>query len=58
MTTASEGLAGIIAGRSAIATVGNESAGLTYRGYSITDLARHALVRRGRLFAHLQPSAQ
>ena len=42
MTTASEGLAGIIAGRSAIATVGNESAGLTYRGYSITDLARHA----------------
>ena len=42
MTTASEGLAGIIAGRSAIATVGHETAGLTYRGYSITDLARHA----------------
>ncbi len=42
MTTSAEGLAGIIAGRSAIATVGHESAGLTYRGYSINDLARHA----------------
>ena len=42
MTTSAEGLAGVIAGRSAIATVGHEGAGLTYRGYSITDLARHA----------------
>ncbi len=42
MTTASEGLAGVIAGRSAIATVGHESSGLTYRGYGIADLAKHA----------------
>ena len=42
MTTSAEGLAGVIAGRSAIATVGHEGAGLTYRGYSITDLATHA----------------
>ncbi len=39
MTTASEGLAGVIAGRSAIATIGHEGAGLTYRGYGIHDLA-------------------
>src|SRR3982750_3851051 len=33
------GLAGVIAGRTAIATVGKEGKGLTYRGYSIYDLA-------------------
>ena len=33
------GLAGVIAGRTAIATVGKEGKGLTYRGYSINDLA-------------------
>jgi len=33
------GLEGIIAGRTAIATVGKEDVGLTYRGYRITDLA-------------------
>jgi len=33
------GLAGIIAGDSAIATVGHEGSGLNYRGYSINDLA-------------------
>lgn len=40
MTTA--GLEGIIAGRTGIATVGKEGAGLTYRGYRIEDLAEHA----------------
>ncbi|MBA2656931.1 MAG: 2-methylcitrate synthase [Tatlockia sp.] len=36
------GLAGVIAGDSAISTVGQEGKGLTYRGYSIDDLAEHA----------------
>jgi 2-methylcitrate synthase len=33
------GLAGVVAGKTAICTVGKEGAGLTYRGYDITDLA-------------------
>ena len=33
------GLEGVIAGESAIATVGKEGVGLNYRGYSIEDLA-------------------
>jgi 2-methylcitrate synthase len=36
------GLAGISAGQTAICTVGKEGMGLTYRGYSIDDLAEHA----------------
>ena len=36
------GLEGVVAGRTAIATVGKEGKGLTYRGYSIYDLADHA----------------
>jgi 2-methylcitrate synthase len=36
------GLEGIVAGRTAICTVGKEGCGLTYRGYSIEDLAEHA----------------
>src|SRR5215510_12233227 len=36
------GLAGIVAGETAISTVGKEGVGLTYRGYSINDLADHA----------------
>ena len=36
------GLAGMIAGHTAIATVGKEGKGLTYRGYSIYDLAEHS----------------
>jgi 2-methylcitrate synthase len=36
------GLAGVTAGSTAIATVGKEGAGLTYRGYDIYDLAEHA----------------
>jgi 2-methylcitrate synthase len=38
----SAGLAGVIAGNTAIATVGKEGKGLTYRGYSIYDLAEHS----------------
>ncbi len=33
------GLAGIVAGQTAISTVGKEGVGLTYRGYAIEDLA-------------------
>jgi 2-methylcitrate synthase len=36
------GLAGIVAGETAISTVGKEGVGLTYRGYTIEDLAAHA----------------
>ncbi|MGB5623043.1 MAG: 2-methylcitrate synthase [Gammaproteobacteria bacterium] len=36
------GLAGVTAGETAIATVGKEGAGLTYRGYDIYDLAESA----------------
>src|SRR5690349_12348152 len=36
------GLAGIVAGETSISTVGKEGVGLTYRGYSINDLADHA----------------
>lgn len=38
----SAGLAGVVAGESAIATVGQAGKGLNYRGYSIDDLAAHA----------------
>ena len=38
----SAGLAGVIAGRTAISTVGKQGVGLTYRGYSIEDLAEQA----------------
>ena len=37
------GLAGVSAGETAIATVGKEGSGLNYRGYSIHDLAEHAI---------------
>lgn len=36
------GLAGVVAGQTAIATVGKEGKGLNYRGYSIYELAEHA----------------
>ncbi|MCX7116496.1 MAG: 2-methylcitrate synthase [Legionellales bacterium] len=36
------GLAGVVAGESAIATVGQAGKGLSYRGYSIDDLANNA----------------
>ena len=38
----SGGLAGVVAGQTAISTVGKEGVGLTYRGYSINDLAEQA----------------
>ncbi|CEG56999.1 bifunctional 2-methylcitrate synthase/citrate synthase [Legionella fallonii] len=42
MSSKSGGLAGVIAGQSAIATVGLAGKGLNYRGYSIQDLAEKA----------------
>lgn len=55
-TTKTGGLAGVTAGQTAICTVGKEGVGLTYRGYSIEDLASNAafeevayLLLRGRL---------
>ena len=41
-TESGAGLAGIVAGHTAIATVGKEGKGLTYRGYSIHDLAEQS----------------
>jgi 2-methylcitrate synthase len=38
----SSGLEGVIAGETAISTVGKEGLGLNYRGYSINDLAEYA----------------
>lgn len=35
-------LSGVVAGETAISTVGQEGVGLTYRGYAIEDLAAHA----------------
>jgi len=40
--TKTGGLAGVVAGKTAIATVGKEGAGLTYFGYDIEDLAGNA----------------
>lgn len=42
-STNTAGLAGIVAGQTALSTVGKEGAGLTYRGYSIEELAEHAI---------------
>lgn len=42
MGNSTAGLAGVIAGQSAIATVGQAGSGLNYRGYSIDDLAAKA----------------
>jgi 2-methylcitrate synthase len=40
--TYSPGLEGVVAGETAISTVGKEGVGLTYRGYAIGELAEHA----------------
>jgi 2-methylcitrate synthase len=40
-TNVSAGLAGVIAGQTAISTVGKEGVGLTYRGYTIEDAAEN-----------------
>jgi 2-methylcitrate synthase len=42
ITMASGGLAGIIVGDSAVATVGLAGKGLNYRGYSIEELSEHS----------------
>lgn len=42
MAEATQGLAGIIAGKSAISLVGHEDVGLHYRGYAIDDLAKYS----------------
>lgn len=42
MTEPSAGLAGVVAGDSAISTVGQAGHGLNYRGYAIEDLAAYA----------------
>ena len=50
------GLAGVVAGETAIATVGKEGKGLNYRGYSIHDLAEKATFEEVAfllLFGHL-----
>ncbi len=50
------GLAGVVAGETAIATVGKEGKGLNYRGYSIHDLAENATFEEVAfllLFGHL-----
>jgi 2-methylcitrate synthase len=41
-TNVSAGLAGVIAGQTAISTVGQQGVGLTYRGYTIEDLGENA----------------
>lgn len=43
MTSNAAGLEGVLAGESAICTVGQKDTGLTYRGYAIDDLTQHAL---------------
>ena len=42
MSSTSAGLAGVVAGETAVSTVGKSGAGLTYRGYPIEELAAHA----------------
>lgn len=42
MKNKTEGLAGVVAGESAIATVGLAGEGLNYRGYSVDDLAKYS----------------
>src|SRR3954468_5438119 len=42
MSEKTGGLAGVVAGQTAISTVGKEGVGLTYRGYAIEELAAKA----------------
>ncbi len=58
------GLAGVIAGQTALCTVGKEGAGLTYRGYDIYDLVDNAgfeevayLLLHGKLPTHSELDA-
>lgn len=43
VNTSNSGLAGVIAGQSAISNVGEHGVGLNYRGYSIEDLTKNAI---------------
>jgi 2-methylcitrate synthase len=55
------GLAGITAGETSISTVGKEGMGLTYRGYSITDLATQSTFEEVAfllLYGHLPKRAE
>ena len=55
------GLAGIVAGQTAISTVGKEGVGLTYRGYSIEDLASQSTfeeVAHLLIYGHLPNQAE
>jgi len=55
------GLAGIVAGETSISTVGKEGMGLTYRGYSIGDLAASATFEEVAyllLYGHLPKSSE
>src|SRR5216684_4263404 len=57
----SGGLAGVVAGQTAISTVGKEGMGLTYRGYSINDLAGKATFEEVAfllLYGHLPKTAE
>ncbi len=55
------GLAGVVAGETAISTVGKEGKGLTYRGYSIHELAEQATFEEVAfllLYGHLPTQAE
>ena len=52
------GLADVVAGKTAISTVGKEGVGLTYRGYSIEDLAEKATFEEVAYLADVRASAQ
>src|SRR2546423_10152596 len=57
----SGGLAGVVAGQTAICTVGKEGMGLTYRGYSINDLAEKSTFEEVAfllLYGHLPKRAE
>ena len=45
------GLAGVIAGETAICTVGTEGVGLTYRGYGIHDWRSTLVLRRSHTYS-------
>jgi 2-methylcitrate synthase len=55
------GLAGVVAGQTAISTVGKEGRGLSYRGYSIHDLAEQATFEETAfllIYGHLPNAAE
>ncbi len=51
------GLRGQVAGQTALSTVGQAGAGLTYRGYDVRELANDCRVRRSRLPAVVRRAA-